>query len=36
MTPPPIWHFSKNPSDLVAGPFPKGKKDTQRNNFMEV
>ena len=22
MTPPPFWHFSKNASDLVAGPFP--------------
>ena len=21
--PPPLWNFSKNSSDLVAGPFPK-------------
>ena len=21
--PPPLWNFSKNSSDLIAGPFPK-------------
>ena len=26
MRPPPLWNFSKNSSDLVAGPFPKSGK----------
>ena len=26
MTPPPLWHFSKKSSDLVAGSFPKEEK----------
>ena len=31
MTPLPRWHFSENSSDLVAGHFPKSKKNHWRD-----